>query len=100
MEQVQSYGLPAWVFNKYVLVFCAFIAIVLFFDSFNVVERYQLSRELGQAKAQKAYYEREIVGIQDKLDELMVNKETLEKFAREEYYMKRKDEDVFVIVEE
>lgn len=95
-----AFGLPSWFFNKYFLVFASFVAIVLFFDSFNAIERIQLSRELKSAKAEKEYYQEEIQVIQAKLDELMVNKETLEKFAREEYYMKRQNEDVFVIVEE
>ena len=65
---------------------------------FNIVERVKLSRELKHAHNDLAYYQEEIVQIKQELDELMVNDETAEKFAREHYLMKRDNEDVFVIL--
>ena len=34
-----------------------------------------------------------------KMKELLSNRDNLEKFAREQYLMKKKDEDIFIIVE-
>ena len=34
-----------------------------------------------------------------RLTELKTNKENLEKFAREQYFMKKKDEVIYVIIE-
>ncbi len=97
-----AYRQHAWasrLTNKYVLVGLTFGVYMLFFDAFNVFERANLGRALRQAQSDKAYYEQEIESTRDRLDELLLDERTAEKFAREEYLMKRPDEDVFVILE-
>jgi cell division protein FtsB len=49
---------------------------------------------------QKEYYATEIKLTREHLHELSSDKELLEKFARERYYMKRDNEDIFVLVPE
>ena len=49
---------------------------------------------------EKAFYETEIKDIKESLYELETNNITQEKFAREKYFMKRANEDVFVVSEE
>lgn len=51
-------------------------------------------------KKEKAYYQRKIEEDSRKMEELLSNKKNLEKFAREQYLMKKPDEDLFVIVKE
>ena len=57
----------------------------------------------------KAEYEKKIAQQAEKfkveknrleVKELLTNKESLEKFAREKYLMKKKDEDIFLVVED
>ena len=45
------------------------------------------------------YYNREIKSIDEKLQELSSNKDSLEKFAREQYYFHEEDEDLYIIEE-
>lgn len=97
---VERLRLPAWMANKYVLVGSVFAIILLFFDSFNAVERFKLNRELRRAASEKAYYELEIDRISDQLNLLLSDEDMLETFAREQYLMKRDDEEVYVIVPE
>lgn len=85
--------------NPYVVVSLAFGVYMLFFDAYNVFEKASLSRELRQAREDKAYYRAEIERTKRRLDELLLDERTAEKFAREQYLMKREDEDVFVILE-
>jgi cell division protein FtsB len=59
------------------------------------MERY---RALQDARQKMEYYQEETIKTAELLDELMTNDVTLEKFAREKYYMKKPNEDVFVIV--
>lgn len=92
------YRPPQWVMNKYFIVGLSFAVFVTFFDSYNILERNKLSRQLRQARQDMRYYEEEIVQIQRQRDELQDNDITAEKFARERYLMKRADEDVFVIL--
>ena len=47
---------------------------------------------------EKAYYQNKIEEDNRKMKELLSNKDNLEKFAREQYLMKNKNEDIFVIL--
>jgi len=55
--------------------------------------------ELATAKSKTRYYVTETKKADVQLDELKSDMNALEKFAREEYYMKKPNEDVFVIIE-
>ena len=86
--------------NKFVYATLAFLVWLTFFDNNSLITQYKLSRTLGQLQDEKAYYQEEIERNKQEVKELMTNDENLEKFAREKYLMKKKDEDVFVVVEE
>ncbi len=86
--------------NKYVIASVLFVVWVAFFDQNNLVERMQNRKELNQLKEDKVYYEEKIKENAARLNELKTNNDNLEKFAREQYLMKKDNEDVFVIVEE
>ena len=84
--------------NKYFVTAFLFIIWVAFFDENNLVERFQNMREMHKLKEEKAYYHEMIKEDATRLKELKTNNDNLEKFAREQYLMKKDDEDVFVIV--
>jgi cell division protein DivIC len=86
--------------NKYILAALAFIVWISLFDDNNLIERHQLNKELKQIEKDKVYYLEKIQEDAARLKELQTNDENLEKFAREQYLMRRDDEDVFVIVAE
>lgn len=86
--------------NKYLLAFIIFLLIVLFFNDNNLLERFSLSDKKQDLNSQIDFYEQEIDESNRKLEELKTNSENLEKFAREEYFMKKDNEDVYIIVEE
>ena len=86
--------------NKFVYATLAFLVWLTFFDNNSLITQYKLSRTLNQVQDEKAYYEKEIERNRQEVNELMTNDKNLEKFAREKYLMKKKDEDVFVVVEE
>ena len=85
--------------NKYLLVFVGFIVFVTFFDEHNLISRYQSYRKIDQLEKELKFYQDEINATKQKKNELQSNKENLEKFAREHYYMKKKNEDIFIIKE-
>ncbi|MCF8224585.1 MAG: septum formation initiator family protein [Bacteroidales bacterium] len=86
--------------NKYVLTIGAFIVWILFFSQYNLLDRIHMAKSLRQLKDEKQYYKEQIKRDSTRLYELTTNDENLEKFAREQYYMKKKNEDLFVIIEE
>jgi cell division protein FtsB len=73
---------------------------LLFFDSNNLIDRYRQIKELRQLQHDKSYYQKKIKEDSRKLKELETDRKSLEKFAREQYLMKKKDEDIFIISEE
>jgi len=87
-------------FNKYLIVFTGFVVWILFFDDNNLVRHKQNLAELAQLEAQVDFYKHKIEADKRKLYELQTNDENLEKFAREQFLMRKADEDIFVIVEE
>jgi cell division protein FtsB len=86
--------------NKFVYATLAFLVWLTFFDNNSLITQYKLSSTLNQLKEEKNYYEQEIERNRMEVEKLMTNEENLERFAREKYLMKKKDEDVFILVED
>jgi hypothetical protein len=92
--------LPKVFRNFYFLTGLFFLVWIDFLDSNNLIARFSLSSKLNFLENEKEYYEEKIIEVEKDRDELFGNKESLEKFAREKYLMKKETEDVFVVVEE
>jgi cell division protein FtsB len=58
-----------------------------------------MSAKLRSLENEKEYYQEKISEVEKDREELMTDKELLEKFAREKYLMKKPTEDVFIIQE-
>lgn len=83
--------------NKYFITLTFFVVYVLIFSQNNLIERLSYMRELQHLKTQKEYYENQIIENNEKLHLLKTNNRNLEKFAREQYLMKKENEDVYVV---
>lgn len=70
---------------------------MLFFDSNSVVFMYKQYKELQALTAQEKFLKEEISEMKRQKDELFSSDEKLEKYAREQYFFKRDEEDVYVI---
>jgi cell division protein FtsB len=86
--------------SKYLIALLAFMVWIVFFDDNNLRQHHKNLQELGQLEEQVAFYKHKIEADKRKLLELQTNDENLEKFAREQFFMKKADEDIYVIVEE
>ena len=84
--------------NKYLLALTVFSVWLVFFDNNNLIVRRRLLRETRQLKNDSEYYRQRIIADSTRLSELMKDSESLEKFAREQYLMKKDNEDIFVII--
>jgi cell division protein DivIC len=85
--------------NKYLIVFLIFAVFVTFFDEHSFIHRWQSYRRIVQMKKEMKYYQDEIKTNRQKKNELESSNENLEKFAREHYYLKKENEDIFIIKE-
>ena len=86
--------------NFYMVTGLIFLTWMLFLDSNDFMSRFKLSSKLRSLENEKAYYEEKIKEVEKDHEELFGDRESLEKFAREKYLMKKENEDVFIIVEE
>lgn len=86
--------------NKYFLAVVAFGVWTLFFDKNDLISQYEYKSEVSKLQQEKDFYTKEIALVKKDLNELDSNLSTAEKFAREKYFMKKDNEDVFVIVKE
>lgn len=60
----------------------------------------QLRHKINTLTEQKEYYQKTIEDDNRKIQELLSNRDNLEKFAREQYLMKNSNEDIYIIVDE
>ena len=86
--------------NKYFIVGLIFIVWMIFFDENNLVAHHSNKKRLSALKSQKEYYIEKIAEDNQKIEELRSGQNNLEKYAREQFYMSRPDEDVYMIIED
>lgn len=84
--------------NKYFIATAAFLSWMLFFDKNDVLSQYEYRSELSKLQEEKDFYVTETEQVKKNLNELSTNLKSAEKFAREKYFMKKDNEDVFIIV--
>jgi cell division protein FtsB len=85
--------------NKYAITIVIFLLIIIFFDDNNLVAHHRNKLQLKALKEQRVFYREKIVADQKKLEELRSGSKNLEKYAREQFYMTKPDEDLFLVVE-
>lgn len=86
--------------NKFFLSFLAFTVWIVVFDQHNLIDRIKTKRHLKQLREDTTFYHNRLKNDRDLIEQLETNQQNLEKFAREQYLMKKPDEDVFVILKE
>jgi len=90
---------PPYLRNKFMIAGAAFIVWLGFLDRNNLLSQYQLQSEVNRLESQKAFFTTEIEKTREEQRELLSSPEKLEKFAREQYLMKKDNEDLFIIKE-
>jgi len=82
--------------NKFVFVGLIFAVWMLFFDANSWLNHRELNQDKKELLKNKAYYLQEIENDKKILENLKDSIE-IEKFARQQYYMKRPNEEIFII---
>ncbi len=81
-------------FNKYGLVFFAFLIWMLFFDNKNMLVQHKLSKQIKALEQSKKEY---LVKYKNVLKEKHDLNSDIEKFAREKFFMHKENEVVFIL---
>ncbi len=73
---------------------------MIFLDSNNFRSQYRLYQQMKGLERQHEYYQTQLEQVKADRAQLFSDEKSLEKFARENYFMKMPDETVIVVVEE
>jgi cell division protein FtsB len=90
--------IPPFLKNKYLLTIIIFVLWVVLLDSNNLISQHKEMKNLKKLRAEREYYVQRIEEDKRKLIELKTDDQNLEKFAREQYRMKKPDEDLYIIL--
>ncbi len=82
--------------NIFLLVTIIFIIWMLFFDANSWLMHKELNKEIDALNTKKEFYEREINTDKKEIKVLQTD-DGIEKYAREEYNMKKENEDIYII---
>lgn len=84
--------------NKYIITIIIFVVWLLVLDANNILDRWRDMRKYRSLQRDMEYFSNRINDERGKLEELRSDSQSLEKFAREQYRMKKPDEDIYIIV--
>ncbi len=82
--------------NKYVLILLIFMIWMFWFDGNSWLIHQELNDDVHKLKGNIEYFENEIEKDQSQIGKLK-DSAGIERYAREEYLMKKADEDIYII---
>lgn len=95
-KQIKENKIVKFMTNKYVVILLFFIVWMLFFDENSYLNHRELNIEVDKLENANEYFKTEI-DADDKIIQNLNTPDSLEKYAREEYKMKKNDEEIFLI---
>lgn len=96
LKQLKNKPIIKIITNRYVLVLSIFVVWMVFFDENSLINHYDFNQEIEKLENEKDYYKSQIKQDKELINKLE-DKEQLEKFAREEYNMKKENEEIYLI---
>ncbi len=78
------------------LIFLIFLVWMFFFDGNSYLIHRELNQEKNKLQGNKEYFNSEIHGDKSQITTLK-DSVALERFAREEYFMKKENEEIYII---
>ncbi|MEZ4919833.1 MAG: hypothetical protein R2792_12095 [Saprospiraceae bacterium] len=89
--------LPGPLQNRYYLILVIFFFIMLFLDKHDLYTQWRLYRAIDRLETDKSFYKEKIEEAREEAEDFELTKE---KYAREHYYMRKQNEDVYIIQKE
>ena len=91
--------IPSILKNKYLIAASAFLVWMMFFDHNDFIAQYNRFQKLSQLKESSEYYRQKITAATEELNRRAADPAAYERLAREKYYMKKANEDLFIFEE-
>lgn len=92
--------IPPIFYNKFFLTIAGLLLWLLILDETDLSTLYKYRSNVAALEGEKEFLKGQIVDVKESLNALSNNPKELERFAREHHYMKKADEDLFVIIQE
>ncbi|HMN32739.1 MAG TPA: septum formation initiator family protein [Chitinophagaceae bacterium] len=87
----------AFLKNKFFIVTIVFIVWVTFFAQYDILSVKNQRQELNEMKEKIEYLHQEVEKQQNEKQLLENDSNTVERYAREKYFMKKDNEDIYMI---
>lgn len=91
---------PKWLkilFNKYLLVTLGFIIWMLFFDQNSFLIHRELDKEIKVLKQDREIFSEKLESEKSKIEKMKQDSAEIERIARERHFLKKDNEDIFVV---
>lgn len=89
--------IPSWLKNKYLLTGVFFAVWMMFFDPKDILSDLERRDKLNELQTSELHLKGQITDAKKELDLLKNNAQSIEKYAREKYLMKKDNEDLFIV---
>lgn len=99
MKKIKSILQTFWAnpYLKYIVVLVVAVVMIGFVGSNSILGHFRYKLQISELKDEIDHYENEYKRDQARIHELQSNPKAMEKVAREQFFMKRSDEDIFVL---
>ncbi len=92
--------LPPIFRNKFFIAFLVVFAWLMFFDKNNFIQQWRMRGQLKEMQRDREYYLEQIKKDSTTIKKLKEDPDALERYARENYLMKKEGEDIFIIMDD
>ena len=94
LSKITLKGIPI---NKYYVAILVFLVVTLGIGDSSLQKRYAYNQDLSHLRSEIEYYKKLKEENTERLNSLKSDNESLERYAREQFHMKRPNEDLFII---
>ena len=99
-KSVPYIGWLKYIFNRYFIVGVCFVVWMIFFDQNSFITHRELDKQISNLEMDEAYFKRHLENENAKLKLLQDNPAEIERIAREKFFLKKDNEDIFIIQQE
>lgn len=94
----KKWNCKAFFLNKYTITTLVFLVWIGFIDNASLLVISDLNKEIKSHEEKLLYYQNRLKEHSDFYEKLIKDKSEKEKFARENYFMKKSNEEIFILV--
>ena len=95
-KQLKNNKLVKFITNRYIIILIVFCVWMLFFDENSYLVHKEFNKEINELETAIDFYKKKIKEDKKTIKSLEDSLQ-IEKFAREQYLMKKENEDIYII---